>query len=378
MSGRKELKLDNRLELLESNDPLLTYAIGNGVLKGFSLIALDKLRVVGDGYRYRYLLLGGKDEAKDNSNKVIYLNSNMEEITSVALSYTRFVDEVAVEAKVVGDKFYFRTNYGNTYYKTFRYTANGISLSSKSTSIGVGVSSLNGDVSSSIMVLNSENIIGAGDERRVRYITSEKRGQDKSIPQSILPIVSLSKTYGIQMTASRVSYENDAVKIPMSYINTSVAPSAIKSFFLNKINWKTSKGGWAGDGSLGKILDTKGSGSRTFKANLVLPKSSTLRKTLSFSVKPIEGKRTAIILEDPVGIFNVFEKGKGLDTPSSDGVLSFVEKKAMEAMLYGENNSLLFTNYKDNYEGFVDAESLSDFGNVFIQAPLVIGTDPVN
>jgi hypothetical protein len=340
----KEWLLNARRDMQSNHHyPLADGVVNNNVLYGFALIDLEpKSDVLGYSY-CRYLLL-------KNDNSIALLDSNLEEITSTSIAYIRFTDEVAIEAKVANGKFYFRTNYGAYYSKTFAYTTTSMMLSSKTTSLGYGVDAIDGGVVSYKRILDSDFTIGVGAEREVRYISSEK----------IEPVAMASQTPPYEGDSSIKVLKLGREDAPI-VLDTTTAVFAVSAFFKNRSSYKKAWGGWAGVGALGKTVDVS---KHPWKAELPLNRSRQV-SSLSRTIKAKEKRKISIS----------FSSGENtvtnIDVQESDNEIK-------NKLLFGNVKNALLVNFGgDGTENIAEVRPLQDVGNVFIKAPVVIDVEPI-
>ncbi len=362
----EELVLNARKgDLLNPQHILVDSAISNDVLLGFSLIELEPIKAIvslGTGIYRRYLLLG----AGENANKIFMLDGSMKNIADVALAYTRFYDEVAVEIKVDNKTLYFRTNYGSQYSKTITYTKDTFILSSKTTSIGSGYASLSGSISSAEMVID-------GVTRTVRSISSEACGVSNTISPNVpseshiqIGVYKLGST-----TAPRV-------------LNAETGSNVTNAYFKMPSVYKKAWGEWAGAGE-----DTRGgywkvlrelneqiwleTAKHPWRATLPLNRS-TQRKSLIYMVKADAGNLTKVEFDNADKVINVFESEESRteeDSPKKDEI--------KRKLLWGGVKGALVVNTQTDgtYTGVAEIKPLQDFGNVFIEATLPIEPEPI-
>jgi len=361
----EELVLNSRKkDLLNPQHILVDSAISNDVLLGFSLVELEPIEAIvslGTGIYRRYLLLG----AGENANKIFMLDGGMKSIADVTLSYTRFYDEVAIEIKVTDRTLYFRTNYGSQYSKTITYTKDTFILSSKTTTIGKGYSSISGSVSSAQIVID-------GVTRTVRSISSEAGAVSNAISPNVpseshvqVNVYKLGST-----TAPRV-------------LNADTGSNVTNAYFKMPSVYKKAWGEWAGVGE-----DTRGgywkalrelnektwleTAKHPWKATLPLNRS-TQRNSLTYTVKAHTGNFTKIEFENADKVVNVFEADgeTEADSPKKDEI--------KRNLLWGGVKGSLIVNAQTDgeYAGVAEIKPLQDFGNVFIEATLPIEPEPI-
>lgn len=355
----EELVLNSRKkDLLNPQHVLVDSAISNDVLLGFSLVELEPIKAIvslGTGTYRRYLLLG----AGENANKIFMLDGGMKSIADVTLSYTRFYDEVAIEIKVTDKTLYFRTNYGSQYSKTITYTKDTFILSSKTTTIGKGYSSISGSISSVQMVIDGNMTIGSGVTRTVRSILSEAGSASNAISPNVP--------------------SESHIEIKVLKRGTPVAPivlsadtgfNATSAYFRVPSVYKKAWGEWAGVGALGRVVDTQ---SNSWKASLLLNRT-TQRSSLSYTIKAHTGNLTKIEFENADKVVNVFEAEEGRTEDDS----SKKEEIKRKLLWGGVKGSLIVNAQTDGeYAGIAEIKPLQDFGNVFIEATLPIEPEPI-
>ncbi|NCD11045.1 MAG: hypothetical protein EOL93_00710 [Epsilonproteobacteria bacterium] len=340
--------------------PLVDGVVNNIELDGFSLINLEPKKLLNGFIYYRYLLL-------KSDNSIALLDSNLEEITSTQIAYTRFADEVAIEAKVENKKFYFRTNYGAYYSKTFAYTIDTMMLSSKTTSLGVGINAMSGSVVSAKHTL-------AGVEREARYISSEKKESSGtvSVPKAYSTMLGITITVGGTENAPMV-------------INGETAFKPLTAFFKDTNNYKKKWGGWVGSGQLGQTVETppRYSWQATFPSKpSILAEKAPYKINTAFSEKGVVMSMSFGNSETPISELDISEDSKS--TTVFEDEFSSMKEYTKKYLLFAGQRNLLITNRGGVKSSLIpvrnyiaDVIPLQDVGGVYVHAPLPIDVEPI-
>lgn len=346
LNARKDGQVNHHYALADG-------VVNNGVLKGFSLIRLEPKKDIFGHIYYRYLLL-------KEDNEVALLDSNLEELVSTPITYTRFTDEVAIEAKVENGKFYFRTNYGMYYFKTFVYTTTDMTISSKTTTSSKGLNAIDGGVVSLKRFIDTDFTVGSGVEREVRYISSETRVMSETIS-----LTRPNEQYA-SITVLKIGKDN----VPV-VLDEETCYDPVRSFFRQARNYKKSGDGWAGFGKLGATVNID---KHAWQAELPLKLSHQV-SSLPYSIKPISGKKVKIVFGDEektINPINVYD-----DQEDADEFSNKKNKVKGNILFGGISNALLVNSASLEFNDIAKIEPLQDIGNICIVAPVIIEPEPI-
>ena len=353
----KEWILNARRDMQSNHHyPLADGVINNQSLDGFALINLEPKKDV-LGYSYcRYLLL-------KSDNSIALLDSNLEEIITAQIAYTHFTDEVAIEAKVENGKFYFRTNYGAYYSKTFAYTTTSMTLPSKTTSLGYGRDSIDGSVvSSSVLVLDDDFTIGVGSSREVRYLSFDKTDTT----------VAVSQTPPYEGDSSINVLKIGREDAPIVLVENTAVP-AVSAFFKNRNIYKKAWGDWAGQGLLGRTVQIS---RYPWKAELPLKRSRQV-SSLSRTVKAVANKKINIAFVNGENVVTNIDVHDGNNDSATDENTPKKNQIKNELLFGNVKNALLVNFGNGGMENIAEVRPLQDVGNVFVKAPIVIDVEPI-